>query len=354
MNDIYRKLQERLDTYSNGYPATDSGIELKILEKLFSVDDAEMFLKMSPFLETPKKVAERIDDNEEKIAEKLEDMAKRGLLFRKRKSESVKYGAIPYVVGIFEFQLGRVDENLATMMDEYYDLAFGETVEKTYTNLLRTIPINTDVSPKLPVAPYDDAAAILEDHDKIAIADCVCRTTAAKAGKGCDHPIETCFLFGSHAEYYIENGMGREITVEEGKEILKNNEKAGLVMQPFNAVNTGGMCSCCGCSCGVMKSIKMQPVPSESVRTNYFAEVDEDLCTGCSICVKRCHMDAISIVDKKAIVDLKRCIGCGLCVTTCKPQAITLIKKSDENIYLPPKSGGETYFRIAKERGIIK
>ncbi len=35
--EIYRNLQKRLDTYSVGFPATDSGVEIKILKALFSL-----------------------------------------------------------------------------------------------------------------------------------------------------------------------------------------------------------------------------------------------------------------------------------------------------------------------------
>ena len=57
------------------------------------------------------------------------------------------------------------------------------------------------------------------------------------------------------------------------------------------------------------------------------------------------------MVDDQAVVNLDRCIGCGLCVTTCETGAMQLIKKPDEQQYLPPKSGAETYMRIAEERG---
>ena len=45
---IFRQLQQRLDLYSLGFPATESGIEIRILEKLFSVADAAIFLQLSP------------------------------------------------------------------------------------------------------------------------------------------------------------------------------------------------------------------------------------------------------------------------------------------------------------------
>ena len=76
--------------------------------------------------------------------------------------------------------------------------------------------------------------------------------------------MENCFSFGSHADYYVENGMGRYITIDEATDIVKKNEEAGLVMQPFNSQKIGGMCSCCGDCCEVLRSLKMHPSPAET------------------------------------------------------------------------------------------
>jgi Fe-S-cluster-containing hydrogenase component 2 len=62
-------------------------------------------------------------------------------------------------------------------------------------------------------------------------------------------------------------------------------------------------------------------------------------------------MEAIRIVDDKAVINLERCIGCGLCVTTCTTGAMQLQKKLEDQLYQPPQSGAETYMRIAMERG---
>jgi len=50
--ELYRKLQKQLDTYSLGFPATESGIEIEILKDLFTKDEAEFFTNMTPMLET--------------------------------------------------------------------------------------------------------------------------------------------------------------------------------------------------------------------------------------------------------------------------------------------------------------
>ena len=110
------------------------------------------------------------------------------------------------------------------------------------------------------------------------------------------------------------------------------------------------MCSCCGDCCGILRSLKKQPVPAAAVKSNYFAAVDADECIGCETCVDRCQMDAITMEDEKASINLDRCIGCGLCVTTCPTEAMRLMKKAENQQYQPPKTGAEVYMRLAVER----
>jgi Na+-translocating ferredoxin:NAD+ oxidoreductase subunit B len=352
MDDLYEKLRKRLDDMGTGFPATQTGIEIKILKRLFTEADAELFLSLSPMLETPDSIAARLNLEREPTARHIEDMATRGLLFRQKKNDVTRYAAVPFVVGIFEYQLNSIDETFARDMEVYHREAFGDSYH-TGTPVLRTIPINRELVTEWPIAPYEDIMKILDNQKNIAVAPCICRTMAKKDGRGCDKPMEACFVFGSHASFYVDNGMGRFITSEEAKEIARKNEAAGLVMQPFNAQLMGGMCSCCGDCCGMLRSLKMQANPAAAVKSNYYAVVDGNACTGCETCLDRCQMDAIDIVEGKARINLKRCIGCGLCISTCPTDAVQLVKKSEDLQYIPPETGMETYIRIAKERGKI-
>jgi electron transport complex protein RnfB len=351
MEDVYERLRQKLDDLATGYPATEGRAEIRILKQLFTEEEAEFFLLLGPLPETPDDVAQRLERDPEKTAALMEKMAKKGLLFRVRKEETVRYAAVPYIVGIFEFQINRMDRELALDMNEYFETALGKTVQAFKTPVMRTVPVNKDVAVKWPIAPYEDVLNILESQETVAIVPCICRTWMKQADKGCDKPLETCFMFGSHAHYYVENGMGRYIEKEEAREIVKRNEEVGLVMQPFNSQKVGGMCSCCGDCCGMLRSLKKQPVPAAAVQSNYYAQVDADECAACETCLDRCQMDAIKVVGDAAVVNLDRCIGCGLCVTTCETGALKLVKKPEDQQYIPPKSGVETYMRIAEERG---
>ena len=349
--DVYARLREQLDQYSIGFPATESGVEIQILRRLFTEEAAEMYLQLSLMMEAPADVAKRTGRDPDHVASLLEQMAENGLVFRVRKGDTVKYGAAPYVVGIYEYQVKTMDLELARLMEDYYNEAFaGESSRQTVP--MRTIPVNQAIDVTWPVVPYDDAREIIKAKDRLAVAKCICRVQQGLLGQACEKPVEVCIMAGSHADYYVEKGMGRWITQEEALEILDNCEKAGLVPQPFNAQNPGGMCNCCGDCCGMLRMLNRHPKPVEIVIANYFAQVDPDLCVACEVCLDRCQMNAITIGDNEvAQVNLDRCIGCGLCVSTCATEAMKLQAKPKEASREPPEKAQTTIMELAQKRG---
>ena len=350
-NDIYKRLREQLDQYSIGFPETTSGTEMKILKRLFTEEEAEMYLNMSLMLETPEAVAERLKRDPEQVAGILERMFEKGLVFRLKKGNEVKYGASAFVVGIYEFQLSDMDREFAELMEKYMEEAFGKSMSAQMVPL-RTVPVNRSLDVAWPVAPYEDIKAIMRSKENIAVADCICRRQQGLIDKGCGKPLEVCFSFGSHADYYVDKGMARRINLEEAVAILDLCEEAGLVPQPYNAKNPGGICNCCGDCCGVLRALRKQTRPVDKVVTSYYAQVDPECCTACETCVERCQMDAIVMgEDGIAEVSRDRCIGCGLCITTCPEEALTLMYKSDEERREPPATAKDTMIEITGQRG---
>lgn len=351
--DIYRELQERLDMYSVGFPATASGIEITILKKMFSEEEARLFLSLSPMLESPESVAGRLERPVDETAARLSDMAGKGLLFSFKKGDSVKYGAIPFVHGLFEFQVSRLDKDFAKLVETYFDGDFYNAMARNAEGFLRTVPIQHSIETTQNIAAYEDAIAILRKQKIIVITDCICRKLRNTVDTGCGKLLEACFMFGSMAQYYIDHNMGREVQLDEAIAILTAAQEAGLVTQPATSQNPGGMCNCCGDCCGVLKSLNMFPNPAELVFSNYYAEIDADACVGCEACLDRCQMSALSMTDsEKSVVDLLRCIGCGLCVTSCPSDAIRLVLKPEENRRIPPETSAEQMMSLASKRGI--
>ena len=50
--------------------------------------------------------------------------------------------------------------------------------------------------------------------------------------------------------------------------------------------------------------------------------VNEELCRGCRRCAKECGSDAITYVNKKAVIDYDKCKGCGRCIGACSYDAV--------------------------------
>jgi len=349
--DLYRRLQEKLDSYAVGFPATKSGVEIKILKKLFSEEDAEIFLALSPAVEKPEAVAARLNLPEARLAEKLEDMASRGLLFRLKKDDELKYGATAFIHGIYEFQVMRMDPELVELIRQYFKEGLNKSLVKTKGTFLRTIPIAKSIPPEHHIASFDDATEILKRAGKIVVTDCVCRKSMAISGSSCGAPLEVCLMFGSMGQYYLDNKMGREIGVEEAITIVARAQEAGLVTQPATSQNPTGICNCCGDCCGVLVSIKRDPCPADLVYSNNYAVVEADDCIGCGECLPVCHMEAIILTeDETALILEKRCIGCGICVPRCPSEAIRLKAKPPEKRRELPKNSFEQMMLMMEAR----
>ncbi len=351
MDEIYERLRMRLDEMATGYPATPGGVEVRLLKRLFTRDDAALFLRLGDAPETAREVASRISDDPGSVAARLEDMALKGLLFRIRRGGEPAYLPIPFVVGIYEFQVNTLDADILQDVSEYYLSGLGRSFHSTKIPHLRTIPINSGMVSAHPIAPYDDAIAVVQRKGKIAVAECLCRKAVRMYGKGCSHPLETCLQFDAYAEYYVDNGMARPLSMDEAISILKRNEKEGLVIQTLNSQNVEAMCACCSCCCGMLISLKLFPAPAREVKSNYVCAADPGPCRACGLCAQRCPVGAVRVKDGKSSLREERCIGCGLCVSTCPEGARSLVKKPPHKLYTPPENVFDAFVEMSRERG---
>ena len=352
MSDIYAQLALHLDHLPSGFPSTESGVELRILRRLFTPEEAEVATLLTMLPEPAAGIARRSGRQDPELADRLGSMAKKGLIFRSSKGGTLLYSAAQFAIGIWEYHLNDLDEALIRDVNEYMPTLMKQSWLATQTKQLRVVPVAQSVSAEMGVLPFEAAEAIIERQSKIVVSPCICRKEQKMIGKGCNKPMEACFSFGGAAFYYEQNGLGRDIDKTEAQAILKAGVEAGLVLQPGNQQKSVNICMCCGCCCGVLKNLKTMHKPARVVHSNYYVQVDEAACTGCEICMGRCQMDAITMADT-AQVNLERCIGCGLCVTECPTEAITLRQKAADAHYVPPRNVVETYMNIAQERGLI-
>jgi H+/Na+-translocating ferredoxin:NAD+ oxidoreductase subunit B len=349
MEPIYKKLAQHLDSLPGGYPATESGIELRILERLFTLEEAEIAAHLTLMPEPVAAIAGRIGTEETELAPKLMDMSHKGLILRLGKEGEHNFMAAQFMVGIWEYHVNDLDVELINDVNEYLPYLTGAQ-EQVRTQQLRVIPVSKSLAADIKVMPYELAEEIVGQQSKIVVAPCICRKEHQMVGEGCDKPMEACLVFGGAAHYYEGNGIGRSISQQEALDILHEGIDAGLVLQPGNSQKPSNICMCCGCCCQILKMLKRSDKPAQIACTSYYAVVDEESCVSCGTCEERCQMEAITM-DEAAQVDLDRCIGCGLCIPSCDVEAIRLVAKEEAGQWVPPATVVGTYTDIAKERG---
>ena len=355
-NKIYQRLREQLDQYAVGFPVSKSGIEMEMLKKLFTPEEAELFHFLGVKPETSESVSTRVGRDSKIVTTLLDQMFEKGLVFRSLKKDVVKFGALPFAPGIFEQQSETMDETLASLFEGYYKEVFHKNFTETEPVLIhRPIPVNREIDVSYPMAVYDHSREIVRNQDLIAVTKCICRVQKGVLDKNCDKPVETCLMFGPQARYYMDRGTGRQITTDEALEILDLCEDTGLVTMPFNTQAPANICNCCSDCCVVLGTLKKHPRPAEMVKPSFQAFVNRDLCEACETCLEHCPMDAIHVErDDAAEIDLDRCIGCGLCVNVCPSQAIQLKQKPENERVIPPETGMHMFMEIAKKRGLYR
>jgi electron transport complex protein RnfB len=352
--DIYQELAHYLDDLPGGFPPTESGVDLRILRRLFTPEEAELALHLTLLPEAPRVIARRARLTADEAARRLEEMAGKGLILRlESKRGKMTYMASQYVVGIWEYQVNSLSPALIRDMEEYLPTLFDFDAWQKAPQL-RTIPVAESIDTQLKVTSYERAEELVRSAKKITVAPCICRRERGLINEGCDKPLESCFCFGMGADYYERNGLGRVIAQQEALAILQKANEVGLVLQPGNGKDASFLCCCCGCCCGVLRSIKRHPRPASIVSSPFVAAANPDTCKGCGVCVKRCQMEALQLRDKKVTLDIDRCIGCGLCVSTCPTGSLTLSRKQAPEQPQVPKDYIRSLVRLARERGKLK
>jgi ferredoxin len=329
---VYEQLAEALNKLPNGFPRTPSNVEIQLLKKIFSSEEASLASQLGGSMESIEAIANRNELQTKEAEAKLLKMANRGLLWSHKEDGKFFFRLAPFVVGIYESQRENMDHELAHLVEDYLANGGAVGIMKPQPALHRVIPAQKAVKSEW-ILPYDDVKVILMSSKTFRLSDCICRVQQDHIGRRCDFPLRTCLSFSSverqSSEYDISN--------EEALAFLDKAEEMGLVHTVSNVMKgLGYVCNCCGCCCGILRGINDWGIENSVAYANYYAVIDADECLGCGICRKRCQVYAISEKGGVSIVDRKKCIGCGLCVTGCPNGVAKLEKKIESEIVNPP------------------
>ncbi len=355
MNDtVYEKLARVLDTLPNGFPRTDSAVEIKLLKKIFTPEQAELFCDMRLTFETAEEIALRTGRPLEGLEAMLISMGDAGQLFHLQLGENRFFKMLPWAFGIYEFQLSRIDREFAELSDEYEPF-FARQFFEYSPQLMQVLPVEEEISVQQEALPYERVSTLIEHGQSFLVNECICKKERMLLGKPCDRSLEVCLAIAPIPGMFDDWPNGRVLSRDEAYELLRKSEEEGLVHLTSN-VQYGHIyiCNCCGCCCGVLRSINELGMPaSDVINSHYFAEIDPDGCTGCGVCTdERCQVGAIEENNDVYRIVQDKCIGCGLCISTCPAEAIRLVHKEKENLVEPPITEDAWFEERGRRRGV--
>jgi electron transport complex protein RnfB len=355
--NTYDRLREILDSHPSGAPKSEAFDE--ILRILFTPEEAKIAIHMSFAAQGIEKIAQAASLAPGEAEQKLEAMADKVIIFCREKDGKKGYGLVPSIPGLYEFPFMRgggtpTHKKLGRLWEEYHKDGMGASFAGNPTPLARVIPVEDSLAVETKVHLYEEVSGLIEEADYIALAECACRISM----DACDAPRDTCLIFGrssaSVAGFLVDRGYAQEISKEEALDVLSRSEEAGLIHTSDNSTGKATfICNCCPCCCTILRGRTQLNLPHAFVTSSYIARIQEDACTGCSICAdERCHMGAIEIHEDSTRVIDDTCIGCGLCASACPVDAISLIERADKPEI--PSTGKELGIKVLTEKGKLE
>jgi Pyruvate/2-oxoacid:ferredoxin oxidoreductase delta subunit len=331
---IYHKLAKVLDTLPSGFPATDSGVEIELLKKVFTPEERDFFCDLRLDYETALDIARRTGRSLEGLEARLISMSEQGEILTVKLGKTRFFKMLPWIFGIFDLQLHRIDKEFAQLNREFYPV-FGRQFFDKNPQFMQTIPVEQEISPNQEIAPYERVSNMIESSRSFMVFDCICKKEQGLLDNPCSKPHEVCMTFAPVPGIFDKSTYGRAISKKEAKAVLDRAEEAGLVHMTSNIQNGHFfLCNCCGCCCVILGAMNKLSIPARTaVNSHYYAVISADDCVSCGTCAdERCQTNAIFEEEGSHKIIQEKCIGCGLCVKTCPEEAITLLRYEETDI----------------------
>lgn len=299
-----------------------------IFKTLADEQEATLLLAASP-PGTVADLAERTGFEESTIESMIDPLFKKGLLFKSKKPEGVRYYRVRSFMQFHDSSAVMKDPPPELMplwmqwMDEDWIDANRMMEENLPNPVLRVIPVNLSIDYNSQILAADDVTDLIDRARNIAVTRCSCRAIDG----ACGHTVDVCLQLDKAADYSIERGTGRKLSKQEAVELLRDCEEEGLVHTAGNSRTHVGhvICNCCSDCCINWTSIR-EGLGKFIVPSRFRATIVEEDCTGCELCVERCYFDAMHLEDDGgfAAVHEEKCLGCGLCQIVCATEAIQM------------------------------
>jgi len=157
------------------------------------------------------------------------------------------YMFFPFAIGIYEFQLNRLDKQFVDLFEKYAPtfLTGLGGFKPAYT---RVIPVNAKIDPQLQVHLYEDLHRIIDQSKSFRVQDCICRKERPLRDVPVSIRWRVAWPFPRKREPSIISPWPEGLFPKKSFPGIVGAEKEGLVHCSWN-VQQGHrfVCNCCPC-----------------------------------------------------------------------------------------------------------
>ena len=143
VDQVYRDLQKHLDKQAVGFPATASGVEIRILKEFFTPEQASLALHVNYQPQSVQQIFDVFKDGGislEKVKSMLETMESNGAIAAKERNGTKYYYTMPLLVGMLEWHHNKANPQFGLDFSEYLRGEFGRAYTSTKVSQMRTSP----------------------------------------------------------------------------------------------------------------------------------------------------------------------------------------------------------------------
>ena len=165
---LYRDLQIHLDKQAVGFPATESGVEIRILKELFNPEEASLALQLSYKPRSAEDIHKSVKDrgmSREEVEDMLKAMVDNGAIGSTTRNGVKHYFTLPLLVGIAELHSVKATPQFWADFGEYAAGEFGRAFASTRVSQMRTIPVQKSIQVEHHVTTYDHVREIIKNTE---------------------------------------------------------------------------------------------------------------------------------------------------------------------------------------------
>ena len=147
-DNVYIELQKHLDKQAVGFPATKSGVEIRILKHLFNPEQAGLALHLNYQPQSSADIFNSVKGSgisPAKVKNLLEGMVSNGAIGIKERNGTEYYFTMPLLVGMLEWHGSKATPQFMADFGEYMGSGYLKAFASTKTSQMRTIPVEKSI-----------------------------------------------------------------------------------------------------------------------------------------------------------------------------------------------------------------